>query len=73
MCLPGVIGKILCRGDGSESALFIIFQQNGGRFVKGNSKAYGRIAQLFHWLSMFLIVGLAIGGTVMTRIGEGAQ
>lgn len=41
--------------------------------MKGNSKQYGRIAQMFHWLSMLLIVGLAIGGTVMTRLDGGAQ
>jgi cytochrome b561 len=34
---------------------------------------YGRVAQLFHWLSMLLIVGLAIGGTIMTRIDSTAQ
>jgi len=34
---------------------------------------YGRVAQLFHWLSMLLIVGLAIGGTIMTRLDGGAQ
>lgn len=41
--------------------------------MKGNSNAYGRIAQIFHWLSMLLIVGLAIGGTIMTRLDGGAQ
>lgn len=41
--------------------------------MKGSSTQYGRIAQLFHWLSMLLIVGLAIGGTVMTRIDNTAQ
>lgn len=41
--------------------------------MKGNSKQYGRIAQIFHWLSMLLIVGLAVGGTLMTRTEEGAQ
>ncbi|MCA9916395.1 MAG: cytochrome b/b6 domain-containing protein [Anaerolineales bacterium] len=41
--------------------------------MKGSSNQYGRIAQIFHWLSMLLIVGLAIGGTVMTRLNGGAQ
>ena len=41
--------------------------------MKGSSTQYGRIAQLFHWLSMLLIVGLAIGGTIMTRIDSTAQ
>lgn len=41
--------------------------------MKGSSTQYGRIAQLFHWLSMLLIVGLAIGGTIMTRIDNAAQ
>lgn len=41
--------------------------------MKGNAQQYGRIAQIFHWLSMFLIVGLAIGGTIMTRFVSGDQ
>lgn len=41
--------------------------------MKGNSQQYGRIAQIFHWLSMFLIVGLAMGGTIMTRFVDGDQ
>lgn len=41
--------------------------------MKGNAHQYGRVAQIFHWLSMFLIVGLAIGGTIMTRFVSGDQ
>ncbi|MCA9954361.1 MAG: cytochrome b/b6 domain-containing protein [Ardenticatenaceae bacterium] len=41
--------------------------------MKGSATNYGRIAQIFHWLSMLLIVGLAIGGTIMTRINNTAQ
>jgi cytochrome b561 len=30
--------------------------------------SYDRGAQIFHWLSALLIVGLALGGTIMTRL-----
>ncbi|WP_420631088.1 cytochrome b [Candidatus Leptofilum sp.] len=41
--------------------------------MKGNADQYGRIAQIFHWLSMFLIVWLAFSGTFMTDLDSGAQ
>ncbi|WP_420642093.1 cytochrome b [Candidatus Leptofilum sp.] len=41
--------------------------------MKGNSEQYGRIAQIFHWLSMLLIVGLAVFGTIMTDVTDAAQ
>jgi cytochrome b561 len=34
--------------------------------------SYDRGAQLFHWVSALLILGMAIGGTVMVRLPESA-
>jgi cytochrome b561 len=32
--------------------------------------SYDRGAQLFHWVSALLIIGMAMGGTVMTRLAD---
>ncbi len=34
------------------------------------STSYNRVAQILHWLSALLIIGLALGGLVMVRLGE---
>ncbi len=40
--------------------------------AKNTSAVYGRVSIWLHWISALLIIGLAIFGTVMTRIGAGA-
>ena len=40
--------------------------------AKNTSAVYGRVSIWLHWISALLILGLALFGLVMTRIGAGA-
>jgi cytochrome b561 len=57
-----------------QSAILAVLGANSQSAInKGElemSSNYNRVAQILHWLSALLIIGLAFGGLVMVRLGD---